>query len=113
MSASPNRPAADTWWTSVYERIAYLSEAGFHRKKRIRLRDLTFAQMMNHLHGEACELYDDLSEDKPEALYELADVLCIALHVAVRKGWSLGTLASAMMEKLDARFDVVVDEPGL
>lgn len=102
--------AADAWWSAVYERIAFLSEYGYHRKKDVRLRDLSFAQIINHLHGEAAELYDDLSDDKPGALYELADVLCIALHVAVRKGWTLGALASGMMEKLDARFDVITEE---
>lgn len=104
-------PKARATLARVYERIAFLAEYGVHRKTGLRLRDLSFAQITNHLHAEVSELYYDLSDDKSEALYELADVLCIALHVAVRKGWTLREIAGAMNEKLDARFDVVMDEP--
>jgi hypothetical protein len=99
------RPKATTL-ASVRKRMEVLASRGRHVKTGWMLRDLSYEQITDHLHSEVSELDDELRGDTPDALYEMADVLCIAMHIAVRRGWTLADLAQAMHDKLDVRFEV-------
>ena len=96
----------------AYEQVAFLAEHGRHIKLDRWLRDLSYADMIEHAHKELSELQDAL-KDGPDngAIFELADLLCIAMHVAIRNGWSLTEIQSAMLYKLDSRFDTPELQP--
>jgi hypothetical protein len=53
--------------------------------------------------GQAIEEFGELSKD-PDDATELADLLGILFHYAIKKGWSMEALEILMLEKFANRF---------
>ena len=71
-----------------------------HKKKGKRLSSLTDVQILTHAAEEVVEL-----AAAPDDARELADILAIAIHYAVKHGWSQKYLEELVLKKLRERFD--------
>jgi predicted house-cleaning noncanonical NTP pyrophosphatase (MazG superfamily) len=71
-----------------------------HVRSGMGLKDMAGGRILDHLESEVKEL-----KRSPEDIEELADVLAIAVHYAVRCGWKPGQVVQAVMKKLAERIE--------
>lgn len=87
----------------AFAEIAGLVNRNAKHRKGFRLKEIPDDQPIRHAIIECTELLE--AETDEDALFELADVFGYLIHYAVKKGWTVDQIDSAVVEKLNARFD--------
>lgn len=84
---------------TAWMEITGLIERNAKHRKGFRLQEITPADVLKHALEEINEL-----RDAPEDIDELGDAVACLLHYAIRRGWTLQDLESAIVRKLIKRF---------
>ena len=81
----------------AWKAIKQLHDSGAkHIKKRKKIKNFTFTQILAHAGEELVELASEQDD-----MEEMADVLTCLFHYAIKKGWSKSDIEKMMVKKLE------------
>lgn len=83
----------------AWKAIQRLVEKNAKHRKGFRLQEVTLPFILEQALAELKEL-----QEQPDDPVEMADLLGVLLHYAVKQGWPIELLESYMLEKFKKRF---------